>query len=64
MSLRLLLIVERFADAYYLELVDFIDHLQQGLPPSATVEDGYKAQALAVAATQSFDEKRSVQVKL
>ena len=56
--------VERFADAYYLELVDFIDHLQRGLPPSVTVEDGYKAQAIAVAATQSFDEHRPVQVNL
>jgi predicted dehydrogenase len=44
--------------------VDFIDHLRQGLPPLVTVKDGYKAQALAVAATASFDEGRSVQVKL
>ncbi len=55
--------LERFADAYYLELVDFIDRLRRGLPPAVTVEDGYKALALAMAATQSYDEKRPVQVK-
>ena len=56
--------VERFADAYYLEMVDFIDHLQRSLPPSVTIEDGYKALAIAEAATQSFDEGHPVQVKV
>lgn len=56
--------LERFADAYYLELVDFIDHLRRGLPPSVTVEDGYKAMAIAMAATQSFDERRPVRVNV
>lgn len=56
--------VERFADAYYFEMVDFIECLQQGLQPSVTVEDGYRALAIAAAATQSFDEGHPVQVKL
>lgn len=54
--------LERFASAYLLEMVDFIARVQQGEAAPVTVEDGYKAQAIAVAATHSFDEKRAVTV--
>jgi scyllo-inositol 2-dehydrogenase (NAD+) len=55
--------IKRFATAYSYELIGFIDHLRRGLPPSVTVEDGYKALAVAMAAIQSFDEHRPVAVK-
>lgn len=54
--------LERFADAYVLEIQDFIARLRRGDEPAVTVEDGYKALAIAYAATRSFDEQRAVKL--
>jgi scyllo-inositol 2-dehydrogenase (NAD+) len=51
-----------FADAYELEMQDFITRVQRGDTSSVTAEDGYRALAVAYAATRSFDEQRTVTV--
>ncbi|QBD78803.1 inositol 2-dehydrogenase [Ktedonosporobacter rubrisoli] len=54
--------IERFASAYVLELEDFIARLQRGDASPVTTDDGYKAVAIALAATRSFDEQRAVKL--
>ncbi len=54
--------LERFADAYVLEMTEFIECVRSGAPPPVTVEDGWRAVAIGLAATRSFDEQRSVTV--
>ena len=56
------LFVERFREAYRLELQAFVDALQSGRRPSPDAEDGLKALQVADAATRSHREKRWVQV--
>jgi len=36
--------------------------VRSGAPPPVTVEDGWRAVAIGLAATRSFDEQRSVPV--
>jgi len=53
----------RFKDAYYLELEDFFNALLEGYQPKVTVEDGVKAQEIAVAAQESFFKQEKVSLK-
>lgn len=50
--------LSRFADAYLLELRDFIQTAQSGRPPRVTGEDGLRALQIAVAAEKSSLESR------
>lgn len=52
----------KFREAYLLEMVHFIDSLQNGVRPSCTEEDGRSALQVAIAATQSFKTGQEVQV--
>jgi scyllo-inositol 2-dehydrogenase (NAD+) len=54
--------LERFASAYVLEMTEFVEHVRSGAPSPVTVEDGWRAVAIGLAATRSFDEQRSVPV--
>jgi scyllo-inositol 2-dehydrogenase (NAD+) len=54
--------LERFASAYLLEMTEFVECVRSSAPPPVTVEDGWRAVAIGLAATRSFDEQRSVPV--
>jgi myo-inositol 2-dehydrogenase/D-chiro-inositol 1-dehydrogenase len=56
------LFVERFADAYRLEVQAFVDAIRAGKEPTPGIEDGVQAFAVADAATQSRMENRWVDV--
>ena len=53
---------DRFADAYRLELVAFVEALRAGRTPSPGPDDALKTLQLALAVTQSWREERVVQV--
>ncbi len=46
--------LERYADAYRIELTQFVESLQKQTPPPTTADDGLKALALADAALKSY----------
>ena len=52
--------LERYAEAYRLELDHFIDALTRGTPPLPGGSDGVKALALADAALQSLQTRRAI----
>ena len=54
---------QRFAEAYLLEMVDFIDCIQKDRKPELTVYDGTKATVVTYAITDSFHSGKAVQVK-
>lgn len=54
--------LERYADAYRLELLDFVEALAQGRPPAVSGGDGLRAQLLAVAALQSLQTGQPVRL--
>ena len=54
---------QRFAEAYLLEMVDFIDCIQNDRKPELTVYDGTKATLVTYAITDSFHSGKPVQVK-
>ena len=54
---------QRFAEAYLLEMVDFIDCIQKGRKPELTVYDGTKATLVTYAITDSFHSGKPVQVQ-
>ena len=56
--------LERYAEAYRLELAAFIDAVSRGVPPSPSGRDGLRAQLLADAATESRRTGRPVAVPL
>lgn len=45
---------ERFAEAYRLEMENFIDCIQQGVKPNVTVYDGTKSTQIAFATTEAY----------
>ncbi|MGH2446443.1 MAG: Gfo/Idh/MocA family oxidoreductase [Candidatus Limnocylindria bacterium] len=51
---------DRFADAYRAELRDFLACCRTAGPPASTARDGLEAMRVAVAATRSAIERRSV----
>jgi scyllo-inositol 2-dehydrogenase (NAD+) len=52
--------LERFADAYLLELRDFLDGVREKRPPRVSAEDGRRALAIALACDRACDEAREV----
>ncbi|WP_221029114.1 Gfo/Idh/MocA family oxidoreductase [Actomonas aquatica] len=52
--------LERFAQAYLIQLQDFVDRLRAGDAPAITCEDGIAAQRIASAATRSLHEDRRI----
>ena len=54
---------QRFAEAYLLEMVDFIDCIQKGRKPELTVYDGTKATIVTYAITDSFHSGKAVKVE-
>jgi len=56
--------VERFADAYRLELQDWVDSLAAGGPTGASAWDGYAASAVADACLASLADGCAVEVRL
>ena len=56
--------LERFADAYRLELTDWVDAVADGGPRGPTAWDGYAASAVADACLESLRSSRPVPVEL
>ena len=54
---------QRFAEAYLLEMADFIDCIQKDRKPELTVYDGTKATLVTYAITDSFHSGKPVQVQ-
>jgi scyllo-inositol 2-dehydrogenase (NAD+) len=54
--------LDRFQEAYLLEMIDFVRRVQNGEPPAVTAGDGKAALLIAQAATRSFREKKTVKV--
>lgn len=54
---------ERFAEAFRIEMQEFIDCILENRKPDVTVYDGTKATEIANAATQSFAEKKIVELE-
>ncbi len=52
--------LERYAEAYRLELDHFVDALTRGAPPQPDGTDGVKALALADAALESLQTRRAM----
>ena len=52
--------LERYAEAYRLELDHFVDALTRGAPPLPGGSDGVKALALADAALESLRTRRAI----
>ena len=52
----------RFAEAYHLEMCDFVETVRLGRVPRVSGQDGRESLAVAVAAVQSFRERRPVRV--
>jgi myo-inositol 2-dehydrogenase / D-chiro-inositol 1-dehydrogenase len=57
------LFVERFVDAYRLELQAFVDAVRADRAPSPGIDDGVRAFAIADAATESRQQNRWVDVR-
>jgi myo-inositol 2-dehydrogenase/D-chiro-inositol 1-dehydrogenase len=55
--------LERFADAYRDEVIDFVDCIRTGRAPRVGAEDGYRALQIAVAAGRSHRERRPVRME-
>jgi predicted dehydrogenase len=45
--------LERFTEAYVLEMADWVERVSTGQPPAVTGEDGVRAVELALAAEES-----------
>jgi scyllo-inositol 2-dehydrogenase (NAD+) len=54
--------MERFENAYVVQLADFAQRVQSGEPPSITMDDGIKALEIGLAATRSAHANRPVEV--
>ncbi len=54
--------MERFERAYVDQVQNFVDHFARGLAPSVTCTDGVADLRVAIAATQSFRENRTVEL--
>ena len=56
--------LERYRDAYAMEIEHFFDALANGTPVRTTIEDGIKALELAQLATQSWREGRALECSI
>ncbi len=54
--------LERYANAYRLELEAFIHAVEKGIAPAPSGEDGLRAQLIADAATESCQTKKRVEI--
>ncbi|RFB78504.1 inositol 2-dehydrogenase [Methylovirgula sp. 4M-Z18] len=54
--------LERYANAYRLELEAFINAVEKGVAPAPSGEDGLRAQLIADAATESWRAKKRVEI--
>jgi myo-inositol 2-dehydrogenase / D-chiro-inositol 1-dehydrogenase len=54
--------IERYVEAYRLEMMAFLDAIEQGREPSASGHDGLMAQKLAEAATESWTTGKAVKI--
>ena len=54
--------LERYREAYALEIEHFLDALNHATPVRTTIEDGIKALELAELATQSWHEGRALSI--
>ena len=52
--------IDRFRDAYRLELQAFVEALQQGVPPSPGPNDAIQSLRVALAATKSLSTKQTI----
>ncbi|MEY4530504.1 MAG: hypothetical protein RLZZ156_1225 [Deinococcota bacterium] len=55
--------MDRFKEAYKLELEAFFKSLENGTTPNPSAEDAFESLRLAVAATCSYQEKRAVKLE-
>jgi myo-inositol 2-dehydrogenase/D-chiro-inositol 1-dehydrogenase len=55
--------IERYPQAYRLELEHFADVIRDNVPPLVTGEDGVAALALAQACQRSYEERRPVRIE-
>lgn len=55
--------IERYAEAYRLEVLAFLDAIEKGVAPTASGHDGLQAQKLAEAATESWKTGNPVKVR-
>ena len=55
--------MERFKDAYLIQLQDFVGNILTDQAPSITCADGVEALRIAIAARRSFEENRPVELK-
>ena len=55
--------MERFKDAYLIQLQDFVGNILTEQAPSITCADGVEALRIAIAARRSFEENRPIQLK-
>ena len=55
-------LLQRYREAYRLELVHFFECLQDGRPFQTTIEDGVEAQKLADAAARSLETGQVVRL--
>lgn len=53
---------QRFAEAYRLEMQNFIDCVQQGVKPNIDVYDGTKATQIAFATTNSYKQDKELKI--
>lgn len=53
---------ERFSEAYFLEMKEFVHCIMENRKPDVTVEDGVKGTEVAFAATKAFREKSLVRL--
>lgn len=51
---------DRFADAYFLEIKDFFNAVQEGRKPRVTTEDGVRALEIGLAARESIETQKKV----
>jgi myo-inositol 2-dehydrogenase/D-chiro-inositol 1-dehydrogenase len=56
--------LERYRDAYALEIAHFFDALNDGTPVRTTIADGIKSLELAELATRSFKEDRALECSI
>ena len=54
--------VERFAEAYTVQLQNFADNLLHDRPPAITIDDGIAALRVAIAATRAYQGGKAVEV--
>ncbi len=54
--------MERFSEAYYVQLKNFVDNVLNDTEPPITIDDGVAALVASIAATRSHQEKRIVTI--